>query len=359
MRKHISLFAIAIAVALAVNGSAEPYNNLFRIMNPNGECLVKLPAEKGFKVAQKGKAYPYGTDVVCGPDSSLIVLFTETDAVRLMSSSTAKVFRREDGQRVVNLEKGLLVTRISPATTNDVVIIDTPIGSCSQIIGNCKVDLGQMRETEKGPLFDTVELRAEAMSKMKFVGDQFIIPLIKNNYGVKVTSSLDNSYTYITDLIGDYKVLVNTGLERDPEGAYEENEDLHSIKMSAKSVLKIWRKKAPLSDRIIAAVFATNPTGTGSETFAFAVGQSSIASQLNIFADAGTNAPIAALDSDATQAVGDVGASDDAFGGEFAADDGFGASEELPTDDGGAFGDEAAPAAEPVNDDAGLYDFLF
>lgn len=343
--KYPLIAMVALAAALV---SAEPYNNLFRIMLPKGDCRVMLPSSNEYVEAIKGKAYPFGTKVKCGQDSSAIILFTENDMVRMMADTDATITLSNGFSRVVGLEKGLVVTRIGANTTNGLVTISTPMGICSSIAGNCKVKLDEIPATKTEPATRRVELCAEAVSHMKFVSDHYIIPSIKNGFGAMVSSTLDGYYTTITDLLGDYTIFVNTGLDPDPAGVLEENQELQAIKMSAKSVLKLWRVFAPIGGRPIVSVFVTNPSGKGRESFAYAAGQSHLAASSDIFYEGVTN--------DIEEIPAPAG--NDHASGNGQAD----AEEGEPMDfleESAPAAEAGAPAAEPVSDDEGLYDFLY
>lgn len=338
--------AVALVSTMAL---AEPYNRLFRINHPDGDCQVKPPQMEAFEPAIKGKAYPFGTVVKCGENSSAVLLFTEVDAVRLLSDSEVAV-KIEGESRIVQLNKGLIVTRIGANTTNNMVMVDTPVGRCSSIIGDCKIALSKKKATKASPSIVTVELRAQPVSQLKFVGSQYIIPIIKNGYGAKISETANRSYTEITDLLGDYSILVNSGLDPDPTGNLDENPFIQPIAVNAKSQLKIWRKKAPEGGRIIASGLATAPSGKGIESFAFAVGRPNIASRTNLLLEEQLKEEDTegkSEDSLEGDALADAGSTDevadDAFGGETSDDSSL---EEGATEEVQETGDE------------GLYDFL-
>lgn len=347
MSKLRKIAFLAIVALVSTMALAEPYNRLFRINHPDGDCQIKRPEMKTFEPAVNGKAYPFGTIVKCGENSSAVLLFTEMDAVRLLANSEVAI-KIEDESRIVQLNKGLVVTRIGANTTNNLVFVDTPIGRCSSIVGDCKIALTSIPATKKSPALTTVELRAQPVSQLKFVGSQYIIPVIKNGYGAKISETASRNYTEIVDLLGDYSILVNSGLDPDPAGNIEENPFIQPIAMNAKSMLKIWRKKAPEGGRIIASGLATAPSGKGIESFAFAVGRPNIANRTNLLLQDAIEEEKAkeAADGKSTEEASEDAASEesteDAFGAEISDD----ASTEGATEEVQKTGDE------------GLYDFL-
>ena len=353
MDKTLRLAAVAAVALAAVSAFAEPYTRLFKVINPVGECFVRPAGATAFEPAKKDKAYPFGSVVQCGmvgkEESSMALRFSENDGVRLLPGTEVEVIMNEAGSRVVDIKKGLVVTRIGVNTPAGTVMVKTPVGTVVALNGNCKVKVEAVPATPKAQAFNSVELRAEPMSQMKFVGPQFIIPVLKNGFGANILTTADESYTIITDLLGDYQVYVNTGVDPDPDKPVEENEEIQPIKMSTKSALKFWREAAPVGGRRIVSVFATTPSGKGRESFAFAVGSVNVASRTTILFDGATN-ELAAADSAFPAASPTAAATEDAFGGDDAP-----ASE-------AAGGD--APAAQETkqseaSSDEGLYDFLF
>jgi hypothetical protein len=303
------------------------------------------PGAAAFEPAERGKAYPFGTRVECCSDSSAVLLFSEVDAVRLLENSAAVVTieEGETASRVVFLEKGTALARTHPATAENFIAIDTPAGRVRAINGNCKVVVTAIEATRAEPAAYNVELRAEPASKMRFIGGQFIIPTLKNGFGANVFSTADDSHTVVTDLLGDYNVLINTGIDRDPPEPYDGNPELSSISLSAKAAINLWREKAAVGGANVVAVLSTTPSGKGRESFAFAVGKADIAARSNVFIDTITNELAMA---EAARAAGAAGGGDGiAADGDFG---GFGDADlELgDASDGGAGGDDASAKSD-------------
>ncbi len=348
MNKLKTIAFLALTTLTVSLTSAEPYNNLFRIIRPNGDVCVDT-ANKGVVRAQKNKAYPFGSKVATGADSSAVILFTETDAVRVMPASAVNIVLN-NGQREVELLCGSVVTRISATATNDPFIVKTSLGTISSITGNCRISYKETAVEEGSDITKVLTATSEPSSKMKLVGAQYIIPILKNGNSAEISSKADDSYMVITDLLGDYDVYVNSGIEADPV-VYEENPNLHIVSMSTKSLLKMWRKNALNSGRPIVSVFATNPTGKALESFAFAVGKSDVVTASNVVMEPVTNE----LDSAESQTSSYADTSvreeeDDASIEDLTAEV---SGEDVVSEE------ESAPEAEAVTDDSGDFDFLF
>ena len=331
-KKSVFLGALLVAGVL----SADNFNNLFRIGAPNGDCQICRPGQTVFEPVLKGKAYPYGSVVKTGKDSDVVVLISESDAVRLLADSAvqADLNKEIEGGRVISLKQGSILVRLNAANTNSTVIIDTPVGKCVSMIGNTKMSLSTT------PTETTLEVRAETSSQIKIVGPQYVIPNLKNGHGISISTLADNSMTRIRDLLGDYRIFVNKSLDLNPDVAESEgNGTLLPVAMSSQSAVKIWRENAPVGGRLIVSVLATAPDGKGRESYAFAVGRDNVVTRSNVF--------------DLPELAGDA----DAAATEPAADDAglFTEPAVEATDEAAPVTEEAAPAVET---DA-MDDFLF
>ena len=285
---------------------AAPFEPLFRVMNPKGPCQARRPGDAAFDNVQKGKAYPYGTTVRCGAGASALIVLSSRDAIQLDANTTVEIVDATDQPefKVIRLRTGKIDTHLDSSNPTGAIVVETPIAYCTTLTGNGKF---KFTETETGFTFDA---QAEASGTAKVVGPQFIVPMLKSGYGVRIVTARDNSLTRIENLLGDYRILVNKGAIADfPELAEGEvNDDLLVVDTSTHASVKIWRAHAPVGGRLIVSVLATDSNGKGKETFAFAVGQPNIASRA-VFEDAAeTNAP--AGDSPARQPEADAAQTD-------------------------------------------------
>ena len=339
MKKTLQICLVLVAAMVAGTVSADNFNNLFRIMSPRGDCQIQRPGQEAFEPVIKGKAYPYGSLLRCGKESEMIISLSEKDAIALMANSFAAAeLDREDGdRRIFSLKQGEIKARLDVLNTNASVIIDSPVGRCVSMVGNAKL------KVLSTPGENTFEITAGPSCQVRLVGPQFVIPELKVGNSISISTLSDNSQTRIRDIAGDYRIFVNKGLELNPMPSESEESDiLLPVDMSAQSMVKIWREKAPVGGRLIVSVLATGPDGKGRESYAFAVGRNNVVTRSNVF-----DTPAAGDDATATPAA------------ETTADNGADIFGE-PSD--GGFEDAAAPAAEeataPAQQDNSLDDFL-
>ena len=297
----MTMLAVSIQAAPDASQTA-PFDILFRVVNPKGICQVRPPSKTAFEPAIRNKAYPYGTAVqTVGPESSVVLLVSNLDAVRLLSDTSVAIRKAPDikNGKLVQLFSGSLITRFSPAVTNTPVVIDTQLGRASDMVGNCKLVLSQTASEA------SLDIQAESASQVKFIAPQFIIPCLRNGYGANIMTLADHSYSRIRNLLGDYRVFINTGYELDPPLPTEDeggSDLLLPINTTSLSTINIWRENAPIGNRLIVSVLATDSDGKGSQSFAFAVGDPSVTcrSQVQEIV-AATNAPASKENADTSE----------------------------------------------------------
>jgi hypothetical protein len=270
----------------------------------------------------------------------MVLSLSERDAVAILADTVvAADLAREDGnRRVVSLKSGEIKVRLDVLNTNASVIVDTPVGRCVSMVGNAKLKLLAT------PSENTLEMTADASCQVRLVGPQFVIPELKVGNSISISTLTDNSQTRIRDIVGDYRIFVNKGLEFDPAPAESEEGDvLLPVAMSSQSTVKIWREKAPVGGRLIVSVLATGPDGKGRESYAFAVGRNNVVTRSNVF-------DLPALPEDTAEPAT---ADNEANAGDLFAE---------PADAAGVE-ETAAPAAEttpaPAQQDSALDEFLF
>ena len=340
MKNALQICIALVAFLVAGVVSADTFNNLFRVMSPRGDCQIRRPGQEMFEPVLKGKAYPFGSLLRCGKDSEMVLSLSERDAVAMLSDSlvATDLAREDNNRRVVSLKNGEIKVRLDVLNTNASVIVDTPVGRCVSMVGNAKLKLLAT------PAENTLEVTADASCQVRLVGPQFVIPELKVGNAISISTLTDNSQTRIRDIVGDYRIFVNKGLEFDPAPSESEEGDvLLPVAMSSQSTVKIWREKAPVGGRLIVSVLATGPDGKGRESYAFAVGRNNVVTRSNVF-------DLPALPDDAAEPAP---ADNEANAGDLFAE---------PADAAG-FEETAAPAAEtttaPAQQDNALDEFLF
>jgi hypothetical protein len=281
-----------VPLVFAGSLAAAPFEPLFRVVSPKGPCQARIPGATSFAPVQKGKAYPYGTAIRCGEKASAVLVLSTEDALQLEAGTAVELAAHPDdpSRKILRLQSGQVRTRLSSGIPEEALVIETPVAGCRALAGTVK-----LRLAAKADGFE-LTVQTEPSSTARIVGPQFIVPVLKNGFGIRILTARDNSLTRLENLLGDYDILINKGTEEHAPEMVDgvPNEDLLAVKTSTRAAVKIWRAHAPVGGRLIVSVLAIDSSGKSRETFAFAVGQPSIASRA-VFEEAeeaaATNAP--------------------------------------------------------------------
>ncbi len=268
-KKHAWLVPALMAGALA----AAPFDPLFRVMNPNGLCEVRKPGSSVTEPASKGRAYPYGTAVLTGRDSSAIVVLSKNDAIQLGADTAVTVSSDLDRpeNKILRLDRGHIVSSTNPDNEAEALIVETPVGRAQALSGRCSFVLQATTDDF------TLDVHAES-GTLSIDGPQFRVPELKNGYKMRITTTRDHSMTRLYNTLGDYTLLIDNGTP-----------DPLQIDTSTQSSVRIWREHAPVGGRLIVSILATGADGKGRECFAFAVGQPDVASGMLLQDETATN----------------------------------------------------------------------
>ncbi len=276
-------YALTVALLLAGTLAAAPFELLFRILTPAGPCEVLRPDSDKYEAVRKGFAYPYGSTVRCGEGGSALIVLSDKDAIKLEANTLVELHSSATNEqhKILRLRRGNLLTRMDVSNEDEYALtIDSGIAKCVALNGS-----GTFKLTET-PTDLVFTAQSDGSSTFRLIGPQFVIPSLRNGYGARITTAHDNSVSRIDNLLGDYRILVNSGLREDaPEMIDDEpNPELIRVDTNSRSTLKIWRTHAKVGGRLIVSVLATDAHGKGRENFAFAVGQPTVASRSH-FAD--------------------------------------------------------------------------
>ena len=110
------LVILSLLVATISTTAFAGFEPLFRVIKVTGECSLKRPKEREFSPAPESKAYPYGTKVRTGMQSSLVVIFSEGNICRVLANThltmsegagnkKLKVVRLNEGEVEVELKE--------------------------------------------------------------------------------------------------------------------------------------------------------------------------------------------------------------------------------------------------------------
>lgn len=247
---------------------AAPFDPLFRVMEPREPCQVRLPGTESFEPALKGRAYPFGTTVRTGAGGGATIRFSrEKDDVQLGpdTQATPLADSADDAARILRLDRGRLAASLAPATPTNALVVETPVGRVVNLAGRCNIALAA------GADAFTLDVQADQGGSLGIVGPQFVIPVLRNGFAVRIVTARDQTYTRIGNTQGDYEVLIDNGTA-----------ELLPIRTTTRATVRIWREHAPIGGRLIVSALATDPDGKSEQFYAFAVGRPSVEARMTL-----------------------------------------------------------------------------
>ena len=138
MKRIVSTLFVMASVLCLFAGitSATPFDPLFLVSRVTGECMVAAPDSGDFVPVTEGKAYPYGTKVKTGNDSTAIIKLSEGNECHLsanVSLGTARDAKNEK-HSIVKLEQGKIEVMLEQGfRDNNKFSVETASAVCEAI----------------------------------------------------------------------------------------------------------------------------------------------------------------------------------------------------------------------------------
>ncbi|MBP5319849.1 MAG: hypothetical protein J6334_02590 [Kiritimatiellae bacterium] len=232
------------------------FEPLVRIASIRGVCEVNNPDVKQFAPAVQNKAYPMGAAFRTG-DGTATLIFSMKDTLNLGTNTEVIVSActKNPDARVVRLLYGSFKTDLRDNLPDGAFNVITENANCLSLSGR-----GEYLVQKDGEL-DILQV-ATITGSTRIEGPQYVIPALRAANTVNIQTSPGRSLSRLTSVYGDFGIELENGLE-EPQ-AYT---------MTPKSVVKIWREKAPVGGRTVVSVLAVNHVGTAQHRFAYVVGR--------------------------------------------------------------------------------------
>lgn len=234
------------------------FTRLVRVTNMQGACEVKTPDNGSFELAQQEKYYPMGTIFRTGTSSSVILLFSANDFVKLEENSEVTIISPEGkaDARVAQLSQGHISTTLRDNLAEGLFAVSTPNSVCRNVSGRGVFKLIKTSEFE---LFHV----ATITGAMRVEGPQYTIAALRAANTLEIQTAPDRSLSRLTSVSGDFAISLENGTDSPV-----------TFGMTPKAVVKIWRENAPVGGRSIISTLVVSPTGIARHRFVYAEGRS-------------------------------------------------------------------------------------
>ncbi len=255
---NVQLRSVVLRVALiaafsAIAASAVTLDPVFRLTQIQGACQVRRPDDSAFSPAEDGRAYPYGTRIRTGADSTAVIVMAEENTCRILANAnlvlteaetrTHKRLLLDAGEVEIRLTEGFH-TNGNKLDVETATSIATPEGTHFRVAVQFQEDL-------------LVVIIRCLDGSLRVYGRVFgfLIETLARDQWVSLISPSDHSFLRLKNLKGTYRVRIpeGDGLER-------------VIETTEGVTLKIWQQEIPDSDMIAVSVAITDKDGRLLET---------------------------------------------------------------------------------------------
>ncbi|MBN2300941.1 MAG: hypothetical protein JXN60_00360 [Lentisphaerae bacterium] len=242
----ISLVVLMMCLA-GISASAAGFDPLFRILQIEGICTVQKPGETQEVNALEDYAYPYGTRVKTGRNSSAVIRLSQGNDCRILAKADLAITEdvKNPKIKVIKLDAGKVDITLDEEfdKSGDGLNVETASAICGAIGCKFSVDARMVQDLQ-------VVVILCIKGKISIFGPHFKVPFITTDQGITVSSPRDRSFTRVKNVKGSYSIDV-IGSDGEPK----------TIDIKMGSVIKIWRRKSEDGKLVIISTLVADETG--------------------------------------------------------------------------------------------------
>jgi hypothetical protein len=254
MKRIVSTLFVMTSVLCLFAGitSATPFDPLFLVSRVSGDCMVAAPDSGEFVPVTEGKAYPYGTRVKTGNDSTAIIKLSEGNECHLSANVSLSTGRdaKNEKHSIIKLEQGKVEVMLEQGfQDNNKFSVETASAVCEATACRFTVEARRDNQLDLNIGLFTV---SEDGTHVRIFGPNFEIPSLGRDGSVSVSGTSDRLFTRVKNL----KATVNI-VYKDSDGQDK------TVELKQNSTAKISRK---VSDgNLHVTTIITKPDGTMEE----------------------------------------------------------------------------------------------
>lgn len=250
MMKSIRLgLATLLTVALASVASAQNVMDpAFRVVRVNGDCQVSPPGQDAFQPAEESKAYPYGTALRTGSRSSLVIVLSEGNVVRVLANASLVMDENATNSKVKNvrLNDGEVEIELNNAfhKGGNKLNVETATAICGAVGTHFRV-ASRTEQDLKIVLFRVIK------GVIEVYGDSFEVPALDANDWLSVISPADRSYLRLENMQGEFDIRIKDQEMNDKDMPTQKG-----------NILKIFQRRVAETNERIITLQLTDAEGT-------------------------------------------------------------------------------------------------
>jgi hypothetical protein len=253
--RRFRLVILSLLVATIGTNAFAGFEPLFRVLKITGECSLKRPKELNFAPAEESKAYPYGTKLRTGMQSSLVVVFSEGNICRVLANADLTISEGPSNKKlkIIRLNEGEVEVELKETFHSDgnALNVETATAICGAI--GCKF---RVQSTTEDALRIILVRCIEGMIRIH--GDNFSAAELDEGDWLSLLSPPDLSFLRLKTERGEFEITIKD----------EDGED-NNVPTEAGTVLKIWQREVPGTRQLVVVAELTGPDGKLISTFTF------------------------------------------------------------------------------------------
>lgn len=250
MMKSIRLgLATLLTVALAFMANAQDIlDPAFRVVMVNGDCQVSIPGQDRFQPAEESKAYPYGSTIRTGARSSLVIVISEGNVVRVLANANLVMDENASDTKIKNvrLNDGEVEVELNNAfhKGGNKLNVETATAICGAVGTHFRV-ASRMEQDMRIVLFRVIK------GVISVYGDSFEVVALDANDWLSVLSPADRSFLRLKNMKGEFDIRIK-------------DQEMNDVDLPTKEghVLKIWQRRVPTTNERIITAQLTAPDGS-------------------------------------------------------------------------------------------------
>jgi hypothetical protein len=251
--KWLPLFILCSVTAMVGSVAYAGFEPLFQITEITGDCSLQRPTENKFSPAEQSKAYPFGTKIVTGENSGLLVILSEGNTCRVMANGNLSIDESKIDKKLktIRLNNGEVEIELKENFQKGGygLNVETATAVCGAI--GCKFRVASKAEEDLRVIIIRV---LEGIIRVH--GENFTVTSLDKDDWLSILSPSDRSFLRLKTMKGEFDVTIKDQDLQDKNIPTKEN-----------TVLKIWQREVPETKQHIITMVLTAPNGQLVETF--------------------------------------------------------------------------------------------
>jgi len=251
----VTLLTVAVGYMANAQGNLDP---AFRVIKVNGDCQVGIAGTDGFVPAEESKAYPYGSTIRTGGRSSLVVVLSEGNVVRVLANADLVMDEnaRDSKIKTVRLHDGEIEVELNKAfhRGGNKLNVETATAICGAVGTHFRVASREEQDLR-------IVIIRVIQGVINVYGENFEVAELDTSDWLSLLSPGDRSFLRLKNMQGEFDIRIK-------------DQDMNDKNLPTQkgNVMKIWQRSVPGTNERVITAQLTDPTGTIIEEVTVTIG---------------------------------------------------------------------------------------